>query len=126
MPVDISTFHPIRPLHLRVHHSKDSIDIPLIEVGISLCQQVLINSCHIAAPKFQKAIELVSLFHHGGRIAELIQAKGAQVVYLPPYSPDLNRIEQCWTWLKSRIRKQRRNATRLPKAMDAVLKQAAS
>lgn len=25
-------------------------------------------------------------FHHGGRIAQLIQAKGAQVIYLPPYS----------------------------------------
>ena len=46
-------------------------------------------------------------FHHGGRIAELIEAKGAQVIYLPPYSPDLNRIEKCWAWLKSRIRKQR-------------------
>jgi transposase len=65
-------------------------------------------------------------FHHGGRIAELIQAKGAQVVYLPPYSPDLNRIEKCWAWLKSRIRKQRRNVTSLREAMEAVLKQAAS
>ncbi|HEY9894865.1 MAG TPA: transposase, partial [Candidatus Sericytochromatia bacterium] len=27
-------------------------------------------------------------FHHGGRIAQLIAATGAQVVYLPPYSPD--------------------------------------
>lgn len=35
-------------------------------------------------------------FHHGGQIAQLIQAKGAQVVYLPPYSPDFNRIEKCW------------------------------
>ncbi|MER3432617.1 MAG: hypothetical protein C4288_04100 [Leptolyngbya sp. ERB_1_1] len=29
----------------------------------------------------------------------------AYLVYLPPYSPDLNRIEKCWAWLKSRIRK---------------------
>ena len=65
-------------------------------------------------------------FHHGGRIAELIQAEGAQVVYLPPYSPDLNRIEKCWGWLKSRIRKQRRNATSLREAMETVLKQAVS
>lgn len=65
-------------------------------------------------------------FHQGGRIAELIQAKRAEVVYLPPYSPDLNRIEKCWAWLKSRIRKQRRNATSLREAMEAVLKQAAS
>ena len=64
--------------------------------------------------------------HHGGRIAQLIQAKGAQVVYLPPYSPDLNRIEKCWAWLKGRIRKQRRSATSLREAMETVLKEAAS
>jgi transposase len=44
-------------------------------------------------------------FHHGGRIAALLAATGAQSVYLPPYSPDLNRIEKGWAWL-SRIRKQ--------------------
>ena len=65
-------------------------------------------------------------FYHGGRIAELIAAKGAQVVYLPAYSPDLNRIEKCWTWLKSRIRKQLRNASSLREAIETVLKQAAS
>lgn len=65
-------------------------------------------------------------FHHGGRIAALIEAKGAQVVYLPPYSPDLNRIEKCWAWLKSRIRKQRRNTASLREAMETVLSQAAS
>jgi transposase len=65
-------------------------------------------------------------FHHGGRIAQLIEAAGAQVVYLPPYSPDLNRIEKCWAWLKSRIRKQLRETATLRDAMEAVLKQAAS
>ena len=65
-------------------------------------------------------------FHHGGRIAQLIEVVGAQVVYLPPYSPDLNRIEKCWAWLKSRIRKQLRDATPLREAMEAVLKQAVS
>ncbi|MBD2094192.1 transposase, partial [Trichocoleus sp. FACHB-591] len=49
-----------------------------------------------------------------------------QVVYLPPYSPDLNRIEKCWAWLKGRIRKQRRSATSLREAMETVLKEAAS
>lgn len=65
-------------------------------------------------------------FHHGGRIAELIEAVGCRLVYLPPYSPDLNRIEKCWGWLKSRIRKQRRETSELRDAMEVVLKQAAS
>jgi transposase len=45
-------------------------------------------------------------FHHGGRIADLIESAGCRLLYLPPYSPDLNRIEKCWAWLKSRIRKR--------------------
>lgn len=65
-------------------------------------------------------------FDHGGRIAELIEAVGARVVYLPPYSPDLNRIENCWAWLKSRIRQHLRDSMNLRDAMDFVLKQAAS
>ena len=65
-------------------------------------------------------------FHHGGRIAELIAAAGAQVVYLPPDSPNLNRIEKCWAWLKSRIRSQLRDSDNLREAMELVLKQAAS
>lgn len=65
-------------------------------------------------------------FHHGGRIAELIAATGCRVMYLPPYSPDLNRIEKCWAWLKSRIRKVLPLLPTLREAMESVLKQAAS
>ncbi len=43
-------------------------------------------------------------FHKGGRIAELVEAAQCRLLYLPPYSPDLNKIEKCWSWLKARIR----------------------
>ena len=36
----------------------------------------------------------------------LIQNAGCELLYLPPLSPDLNLIEKCWSWLKSRIRKK--------------------
>lgn len=36
-------------------------------------------------------------FHKGGRIRELIEKAGCQLLYLPPYSPDFNKIEQCWS-----------------------------
>jgi transposase len=58
--------------------------------------------------------------------AQLIKGAGCQVAYLPPYSPDLNRIEKCWAWLKSRIRKQLPNSEHLRDAIEFVLKQAAS
>jgi transposase len=37
-------------------------------------------------------------------IGELIAAAGATLVYLPPYSPDLNPIEQCWAKIKQILR----------------------
>ena len=67
-----------------------------------------------------------AIFHHGGRIEALIEAAGCKVLYLPPYSPDLNRIEKCWAWIKSWVRKLLRDSCNLREAMDAVLKQAAS
>ena len=63
-------------------------------------------------------------FHHGGRVAAMIEAAGCQLLYLPPYSPDFNRIEKCWAWLKSRIRKRLDQAPSLRDAMEAVLKDA--
>ncbi|MBP5974108.1 transposase [Brasilonema sp. CT11] len=40
-------------------------------------------------------VVLNSLFHKGGRIQQLIQDPGCELLYLPPYSPDLNLIEKC-------------------------------
>ena len=37
-------------------------------------------------------------------VAEVIQAVGADVWYLPPYSPDLNPIEMMWSKVKSILR----------------------
>jgi transposase len=65
-------------------------------------------------------------FHHGGRIAALIEAVGCRLLYLPPYSPDFNRIEKCWAWLKSRIRKTLSKADSLRQAMESVLKDSTS
>lgn len=65
-------------------------------------------------------------FHHGGRIGELIESVGCRVLYLPAYSPDFNRIEKCWAWLKSRIRKGLSSSGCLRQAMESVLRDAVS
>jgi transposase len=43
-------------------------------------------------------------FHKSKRTKELIEKAGCKLVYLPPYSPDLNPIERFWSWLKGKIR----------------------
>ena len=45
--------------------------------------------------------------HHCNFVGELIRAKGAIPLYLPPYSPDLNPIEKMWAKMKSILRKWR-------------------
>lgn len=39
-------------------------------------------------------------------IREAIEAVGANLVYLPPYSPDFSPIENCWSKLKESLRSQ--------------------
>lgn len=60
-------------------------------------------------------------FHKGGRIEQLIQQAGCELLYLPAYSPDFNKIERCWSWLKNRIRKQIGQFECLRDAMEYVL-----
>jgi len=43
--------------------------------------------------------------HKGSRIRELIEARGCELLYLPPYSPDLNPIEEAFAKLKALLRK---------------------
>jgi transposase len=45
--------------------------------------------------------------HKGPRVRELIEAAGAQLRYLPPYSPDFNSIENAFAKLKALLRKAR-------------------
>jgi transposase len=43
-------------------------------------------------------------FHKAPRIRTLIESVGARLEFLPPYSPDLNPIELCWSKIKTALR----------------------
>jgi transposase len=43
--------------------------------------------------------------HKGSRVRELIEEQGCELHYLPPYSPDLNPIEQAFAKLKASLRR---------------------
>ena len=42
--------------------------------------------------------------HKVAGVRDLIESSGAKLLYLPPYSPDFNPIEQCWAQAKQRLR----------------------
>ena len=39
--------------------------------------------------------------HEGHKVRELIEERRCELLYLPPYSPDLNPIEEAFSKIKS-------------------------
>ena len=63
--------------------------------------------------------------HHVKAVREVLEEKGMKVLYLPPYSPDLNPIEKMWAKMKSILRKWRirikdKLITAIPQALNLV------
>lgn len=63
--------------------------------------------------------------HKTPRAVQAIQGCGAEVLYLPPYSPEFNPIEKAWAKLKDFMRKLKTQSYEefceaLRRAMDAV------
>ena len=44
-------------------------------------------------------------FHRKAVLGEMARGRGCRVLFLPPYSPGLNPIENLWAWLKARLGK---------------------
>jgi transposase len=62
--------------------------------------------------------------HKVAGVEQLIQAAGAELLYLPPYSPDLNPIEKAWAKLKQLLRSAKaRTAEALNQAIAELLPQ---
>lgn len=54
-------------------------------------------------------------------VIDAIEARGAKVIFLPPYSPDLNPIEKCWSKIKTYLRAAK---ARTREALETALKEA--
>ena len=65
--------------------------------------------------------------HHAHVIGEAIEAAGAKLVFLPPYSPDLSPIELCWSKLKQLLRSAKaRTRAALDEALTQIINDAIS
>jgi transposase len=49
--------------------------------------------------------------HKNLQARRLIEAAGASLVFLPPYSPELNPIEMCWSFVKQWLRRMRERSS---------------
>ena len=52
-------------------------------------------------------------FHKSQKTRELIESVGCKLIFLPPYSPDLNKIEKFLANMKRWIKQQIENFERL-------------
>jgi len=76
---------------------------------------------HILVPNLWigACVVMDNLSSHGvDGIRELIEAAGAKLVYLSPYSPDFNPIENCWSKVKEFLRSV---AARSREALDKAI-----
>ena len=64
--------------------------------------------------------------HKGGRVRELVEERGCEVLFVPPYSPDLNPIEEAFAKLKTLLRRAEARTREalieaMGRALDAVM-----
>lgn len=61
--------------------------------------------------------------HKTGKVQAAFAALSVEVLYLPPYSPDLNPIEKCWSKMKTQLRRAAaRSYAALSEALSAAMK----
>ena len=86
----------------------DRIDAPCVFDGPINAQSFMAYLNHQLVPTL-KPRDIVVLdnlaSHKGSAVRAVIRAAGARLVFLPPYSPDLNPIEQVFAKLKHLMRK---------------------
>ena len=82
---------------------------------------------HVLCPKLRPSDVVVMdnlSAHKVDGVRERIEAAGAELLYLPPYSPDLNPIEKAWSKLKLLLRSvQARTKEALEEAISELLPQ---
>jgi transposase len=73
---------------------------------------------HVLAPTLRPG-EIVLMdnlsAHKGAQVGAAIEARGAHLEYLPPYSADWNPIEKCWSKVKAALRRIK------PRSLDELL-----
>lgn len=57
-------------------------------------------------------------FHKSVSTEKLVKSYQCELLFLPPYSPDLNPIEKIWSQLKSIIRKTKGKFNSLSESID--------
>jgi len=88
----------------------DNINVPMMYEGTmngELFLYWLKNMFVHSLTKGQVVVMDNAAIHKVKQVVEIIEGAGCTLLYLPPYSPDFNPIENYWAVMKSHIRKIR-------------------
>lgn len=91
-----------------------------VDTGVFLfyIQEILIPQLWVGAIVVMDNLPV----HHAHVVRETIEAAGAKLVFLPPYSPDLSPIELYWSKLKQLLRSAKaRTHEALDRALTAII-----
>jgi transposase len=112
-PAQIAHFHRDRRYQILPAYTQDGVLLSRVFQGTTdsaiyedFIEQLIHHCGRWPEPKSVLVMDNAS-FHHSDRIEKMCCNAGVKLVYLPPYSPDLNPIEEFFAELKAFIKKQR-------------------
>ena len=110
-PVQIAQFQRERRYQILPAYTQDGILLARVFQGSTdtavfeeFIEQLLPLCGKWPEPKSVLVMDNAS-FHHTERIQQMCDEAGVKLVYLPPYSPDLNPIEEFFAELKAFIKR---------------------
>ena len=110
-PVQVSKFHRDKRYQILPAYAQDGIVLSQIFQGSTdatifedFIEQLLQHCGKWPEAKSVLVMDNAS-FHHSERIKEMCLSAGVKLVYLPPYSPDFNPIEEFFAELKAFIKR---------------------
>jgi len=88
--------------------NKNTFFAPFVFEGHCDTEMFLMYLINVLIPSLRLGQYLIidnASFHKDAAIKAVIEAAGCFLIYLPPYSPDLNPIEHYWHSIKNKLRK---------------------
>jgi transposase len=107
-PVEVTRLHRGRRYQILPAYTQDGVLFSKVFQGSTdgeVFEDFIEQLLHHCSPDAVLIMDNAS-FHHSECIKEMCLRAGVELLYLPPYSPDLNPIEEFFAELKAFIKKQ--------------------